>query len=160
MRTAVMLHPPRFGATAAKVDDSAARAIKGVHAVLRFDEGVAVVADNFWTAQRGRDALVVEWDESQALSLDSEAQRAQYRKLAASAGHSLRNDGDETAVLAGANQLVEAVYELPDLAHAAMEPTQSVDAADRARHERGAGRRRSGEGGGFLLACWRRRCRP
>ena len=126
MRTAVMLHPPRFGATPAKVDDSAARAIKGVHAVLRFDAGVAVVADTFWTAQRGRDALQVEWHETQALNLDSEAQRAHYRALAASAGHSLRNDGDVSAVFAGAHQLVEAVYELPYLAHAAMEPLNCV----------------------------------
>lgn len=126
MRNAVMLHGPRFGATPGKVDDRAARAIAGVHAVLRFDEGVAVVADSLWAGLRGRDALVVEWDEARALDLDSSTQRVHYRELAARAGHGLRKDGDVDAALKAAPVVVEAVYELPYLAHAAMEPMNCV----------------------------------
>ena len=126
MRTAVMLHPPRFGAIPAQVDDTAARAIKGVHAVLQLAEGVAVVAENFWAAARGREALKVEWDESRAITLDSQAQRAQYRELADSAGHSLRADGDAAGAFATPHKLVEAVYELPYLAHAALEPMNCI----------------------------------
>lgn len=126
MRSAVILHPPRFGAKPGTIDDSAARAVAGVHAVLRLEQGVAVVADNFWSAQRGRAALRVAWDETQAITLDSETQRQHYRELAASAGQSLRKDGDADAALAAAAHIVEAVYELPYLAHAAMEPMNCV----------------------------------
>lgn len=126
MRTAVMLHPPRFGATPGAVDDSAARASVGVHAVLRFDEGVAVVADTFWHALRGREALKVSWNDSTAVKLDSAAQRQDYRARAARAGHALRNDGDAVAALGKASSVIEAVYEVPYLAHASMEPMNCV----------------------------------
>ena len=60
--TAVVARPPVFGARLASVDDSAARAVKGVKAVLRVPldrgaEGMAVVADGYWQATQGRDAL-------------------------------------------------------------------------------------------------------
>ncbi len=126
MRTAVMLHPPRIGAVPATVDDKAARAIKGVHAVIRLDQGVAVVAENFWAAKRGRDALKVDWDESRAITLDSEDQRTQYRELASRTGHSLRADGDVAAALTTSHKRVEAVYELPYLAHATLEPMNCI----------------------------------
>ena len=61
MLTAVVLHPPRFGATVASLDDRAALAEAGVTAVVPIDEGVAVVAETFADAQRGLRALVVEW---------------------------------------------------------------------------------------------------
>ena len=65
MLTAVVLHPPRFGATVASVDDRAALAEAGVIAVVPIDEGVAVVAETVADAQRGLRALVVEWDDSE-----------------------------------------------------------------------------------------------
>ncbi len=126
MRTALIMHPPRFGATPAKVDDGAARAVPGVHAVIRMDEGVAVVADSFWAAQRGREALVVEWNESQAVTVDSTALRAQYKTLSAQPGQVLRNDGDVSRAFDSAATVIEALYELPYLAHAALEPMNCV----------------------------------
>ncbi len=126
MRTALIMHPPRFGATPAKVDDGAARAVPGVHAVVRLDEGVAVVADSFWAAQRGRDALVVEWNESQAVMVDSTALRAQYKTLSAQPGQVLRNDGDVSGAFDNAATVIDALYELPYLAHAALEPMNCV----------------------------------
>ena len=89
--TAVVAHPPVFGARLASVDDSAARAIKGVKAVLRVPldrgaEGVAVVADGYWPAKQGRDALKLTWDTATVEKVDSEQQLAQYRELASRPG--------------------------------------------------------------------------
>ena len=75
--TAVVARPPVFGARLA-VDDSAARAVKGVKAVLRVPldggaEGVAVVADGYWQATQGRDALQLQWDISAVEKVDSES---------------------------------------------------------------------------------------
>ena len=87
MLTAVVAHPPVFAAKLKSVDDSAAKAIKGVKAVLRVPvdrggEGVAVLADGYWAAKQGRDALKLEWDTSGVEKVDSAKQLAQYRELA------------------------------------------------------------------------------
>src|SRR5256885_10894362 len=66
MLTAIVLHPPRFGAKVASVDDRSALAEPGVRAVVPIDEGVAVVAETFPDAQRGLQALQVEWDDAAA----------------------------------------------------------------------------------------------
>jgi isoquinoline 1-oxidoreductase subunit beta len=89
--TAVVAHPPVFGARLASVDDSAARAVKGVKAVLRVPldrgaEGVAVIADAYWPAKQGRDALKLQWDAAAVEKVDSERQLAQYRELASRPG--------------------------------------------------------------------------
>ncbi len=135
MRTALVLHPPRFGATPASVDDAAARTLPGVHAVLKLNSGVAVVADGFWNARRARDALVVTWDERGASRLDSQDQREQYLALAAQSGRVVRDEGDVAAALTQAERRLEAVYELPYLAHASMEPMNCVVQLGRERAE-------------------------
>jgi isoquinoline 1-oxidoreductase subunit beta len=66
MLTAMVLHPPKFGATAAAVDDRAALAEAGVTTVVRTNDGVAVVGETFDDAQRGLRALRVDWDERNA----------------------------------------------------------------------------------------------
>ncbi|CAN7208715.1 xanthine dehydrogenase family protein molybdopterin-binding subunit [Phyllobacterium sp. LjRoot231] len=123
--TAVVARPPVFGGKIASLDESAARAIKGVKAVLRVPldggaEGVAVVADGYWQATRGRDALALEWNTSAVEKVDSERQLAQYRELATSPGP-LKFDAD-VAPLATAPRQLEAEFIFPYLAHAAMEP--------------------------------------
>ena len=80
MLVAVVAHPPRFGGRVKSVDDKAARAIKGVSDVVVIPNGVAVLASDYWTAKKGRDALKVEWDESKAEKRGSEALMAEYRK--------------------------------------------------------------------------------
>ncbi len=90
MLTAVVAHPPVFGAKLKSVDDSAAKAVKGVKAVLRVPvdrggEGVAVVADGYWPAKLGRDALKLEWDTSAVEKVDTAKLLASYRELAAQA---------------------------------------------------------------------------
>jgi len=128
MLTAVVLHPPKFGATPAAVDDSAALAEPGVTAMIPIEEGVAVVGETFDDAQRGLRALVVDWDDSSAERRSSEELLAEHRRLVESGEQAVvaREDGDVAAALSGAAHVVDAIYELPYLAHAPMEPNNAV----------------------------------
>jgi isoquinoline 1-oxidoreductase beta subunit len=125
MLTAVVARPPVFGAKPKSLDDSAAKAIKGVKAVLRVPtdrggEGVAIIADGYWPAKQGRDALKVEWDTSAVAKPDTTALLAQYRELAAKPGNVAMQA--DMAPLAGAAHKISAEFVFPYLAHAPMEP--------------------------------------
>jgi isoquinoline 1-oxidoreductase beta subunit len=125
MLTAVVAHPPVFAAKLKSVDDSAAKAIKGVKAVLRVPvdrggEGVAVIAEGYWAAKQGRDALKLEWDTSGVEKVDSAKQLAQYRELASKPG--LRKFDADMSKLAGSAHKIDAEFVFPYLAHAPMEP--------------------------------------
>jgi isoquinoline 1-oxidoreductase beta subunit len=143
MLVAVAAHPMRFGATVRSFDATAARAVNGVVDVVQFagdahrSSGVAVLAANTWIAQRGRDALQIEWDESQASHASTDQVFAHYRELARSSGPQASADppdppalptrlaysrGDVTALEPAQLQQLDALYEVPYLAHAAMEP--------------------------------------
>ncbi|MGJ7608695.1 molybdopterin cofactor-binding domain-containing protein [Variovorax sp. LT1R20] len=123
--TAVVAHPPVFGARLSSVDDSAARAVKGVKAVVRIPldrgaEGVAVVADGYWPAKLGRDALKLQWNTAAVEKVDSDKQLVQYRELAGRPGN--RKFDADMAPLANAPRKLEAEFVFPYLAHAPMEP--------------------------------------
>jgi isoquinoline 1-oxidoreductase beta subunit len=125
MLTAVVARPPVFGAKLKSVDDSAAKAVKGVKAVLRVPvdrggEGVAVVADGYWPAKQGRDALKLEWDTSAVEKADSAKLLANYRELAGKPG--LVKHNADVSRLAAAPHRISAEYVFPYLAHAPMEP--------------------------------------
>ncbi|HET7867747.1 MAG TPA: molybdopterin cofactor-binding domain-containing protein, partial [Burkholderiaceae bacterium] len=125
MLTAVVARPPVFAARLKSVDDSAAKAIKGVKAVLRIPvdrggEGVAVIADGYWPAKQGRDALRLQWDSSTVEKADSATQLAQYRELAAKPGP--RKFDADMSGLAHAPHTLSAEFVFPYLAHAPMEP--------------------------------------
>ncbi len=125
MLTAVVAHPPVFAAKLASVDDSAAKAVRGVKAVLRIPvdrggEGVAVIADGYWAAKQGREALKLEWLTDAVEKVDSTQQLAQYRALAAQPGP--RKFDADMSTLAGAAHTIDASYTFPYLAHAPMEP--------------------------------------
>lgn len=126
MLTAVVAHPPRFGAKLKSFNAAKAKAVKGVVAVLAIPTGVAVLARDTWSAKKGRDALVVEWDESQAFKLGSAQILARYHELAGQPGVVARKAGDAEQALAGAAHTLEASYDFPYLAHAAMEPMNCV----------------------------------
>ena len=127
MLTAVVAHPPLFGATLESVDDSNARNIQGVVDVVRLPNAVAVLAKDFWTAKKGRDALQLIWNEDSAFKKSSTQIMAEYRQLAEQGnGLSVRKDGDTVAAFEKAARIVEATYEFPFLAHASMEPMNSV----------------------------------
>ncbi|MDX5433887.1 MAG: xanthine dehydrogenase family protein molybdopterin-binding subunit [Halomonas sp.] len=128
MLIAVAAHPRRFGARVASFDDTKAREVPGVVEVVPFAggphrfEGVAVLAENTWAASQGRNALEIEWDDSQAFSLGSEEIMARYRELAEEEGAIAARHGDVVSALSEPAALIEADYEFPYLAHAAMEP--------------------------------------
>jgi isoquinoline 1-oxidoreductase subunit beta len=126
MLTAVVAHAPRFGATVRSFDATEARAVKGVQDVVQIPTGVAVLADGFWPARQGREKLKIEWDESKAFTAGSDEIMAHYRELAARPGLVARNDGNVDGALSRGAHQVEAVYELPYLAHACMEPLNCV----------------------------------
>ncbi len=120
--TAVVAHPPVFGGKVKSFDDSKAKLVKGVVQVVEIPTGVAVLADNFWNAQQGKKALVVQWDLGGNVNLDSIAQLAEFKKLAASEGKSVVTSGDVVAAMKQAAKIIEAEYIFPYLAHATMEP--------------------------------------
>lgn len=131
MLVAVVAHPPRFGGKVKSFDASKVKAVKGVVDVVAIPTGVAVLARSTWSAKKGRDALVVEWDDSAAFKLSSDTQRQRYRELAATPGLIARKDGQADAVLAqapkaGAGRVIRANVDFPYLAHAAMEPMNCV----------------------------------
>lgn len=129
MLTAVIAHPPTFGARYKSFDASAAEKIKGVRAVLPVDldrgaKGVAVVADGYWPAKLGRDALKIEWDTGGVDKPDTARLLAQYRELAKSGGTLAPGEAFRADVskLGSAPNRLSAEFVFPYLNHAQMEP--------------------------------------
>lgn len=120
--TAVVARAPVFGAKVKSFDAAAAKSIPGVRNVVQVPSGVAVVADHYWAAKLGRDALSVDWDLGDGASLDSAAMQEELARLAATPGMPAAQAGDVTAALPTAAKTVAAVYAVPYLAHAPMEP--------------------------------------
>ncbi|MEZ5704743.1 MAG: xanthine dehydrogenase family protein molybdopterin-binding subunit [Burkholderiaceae bacterium] len=119
MMVAVMARAPLPGAKVVKVDDSAAKAVKGVKQVITLPSGVAVLASGYWAAKKGRDALKVDWDLGANTGLSSEKVTAMLTEGASKPGAVAKQEG---AAGAKAERMVEATYEAPYLAHACMEP--------------------------------------
>ncbi len=117
---------PVYGGRVRSYDDSAARAIDGVVKTKQISSGVVVLARDYWTARKGRDALRVEWDEGPNAALSSEGFYREYRELAEQPGMLAENIGDAAAALADAGRTLEATYEMPYLAHATMEPMNAT----------------------------------
>ncbi len=131
--TAVVARCPVPGGKLKSFDAGPAKAVKGVREVFAIHSGVAVVADSFWAAKQGRDALAIQWDEGANARLDSAAVRAGLERALKKKGVVARTEGDVTKALKGAARKIEAVYEVPYLAHACMEPmncTARVTAED------------------------------
>lgn len=123
-----------FGGKPVKVDAARARAMPGVKKVVqvgwspdesaaaRAQYGVAVVANHYWQALNARRALAVEWDEGSNASLSSEEISARLAELSSKPGVEARREGDAAAAMRSATKKIEAIYEVPYLAHATMEP--------------------------------------
>jgi isoquinoline 1-oxidoreductase beta subunit len=123
---ALLKRAPLFGATVQSFDASAATAVPGVVKVVQVPQGVAVVATGFWAAKQGRDALKVQWDNSNAEKRSSTAIMDEYRRLADQPAPSARNDGDSAQAIRNAAHKLSASFEFPFLAHAPMEPLDAV----------------------------------
>ena len=126
MLVALLKRPPLFDATVKSFDATAAARVPGVVKVVQVPRGVAVIAKSFWAAKQGRDALVVEWDESKAEKRSSAALMEEYRRLADQPATSARKEGDAARAIKDAAHRVSATFEFPYLAHAPMEPLDAV----------------------------------
>jgi isoquinoline 1-oxidoreductase beta subunit len=122
LRTAVVARPPAFGAKLVKFDGAAALKVPGVEQVVPTATGVAVVAKHFWAAKLGRDALVVEWSKPDGGGVDTVKQLAEFREMAQKPGMIVSEKGKVDAALGKAKARFTAVYDVPYLAHATMEP--------------------------------------
>jgi isoquinoline 1-oxidoreductase subunit beta len=122
MLVAVVARSPVFGGRIRAVDTARARAVEGVRNVLLIDSGVAVVAEDFWSARKGREALAIDWEAGPATAASSGDIRAKLEQALEKEGAVARRDGDVARELKKAATRVEAVYEVPYLAHACMEP--------------------------------------
>ncbi|MEN2991520.1 xanthine dehydrogenase family protein molybdopterin-binding subunit [Tistrella sp. BH-R2-4] len=122
MVVAVVAHPPRFGGRVKAFDASQALAVRGVLAVREVPTGVAVYAESTWPAIKARELLDITWDDSAAEMRGTEQILADFSALAKGPGAVAATHGDAQAVLAAADQVVEAEFQFPYLAHAPMEP--------------------------------------
>jgi isoquinoline 1-oxidoreductase beta subunit len=126
MLVALVARSPVCGGKVKSFNADKAKAVPGVRHVVAIERGVAVVADGFWPAKLGREALEIVWDEGPLATLDSAVQGKHYAELAQRPGAVARKEGDVTAALGKAAKKFEAVYDLPYLAHATMEPMNCV----------------------------------
>ncbi|HWI86880.1 MAG TPA: xanthine dehydrogenase family protein molybdopterin-binding subunit [Sphingomonas sp.] len=131
MKIAALAQSPVLGGTLKSLDDSAALKVRGVRQIVRLPDAVAVVADHYWGARKGLEALTLEWTEGANATLDQAAIVATYAQASARQGMEAPGKGTADAAarskaMTGAVQRVKAVYRQPFLAHAPMEPGNCV----------------------------------
>ena len=126
MQYAVLERCPVFEGKVASFDATAAKAVPGVKQVVHISNGVAVVADNTWSAMQGRKALKVQWNEGAMANTSSATIHKMFADLLGKPGAEALNTGDAEVTLAGAAKKIEALYDAPYLSHAPMEPHSCV----------------------------------
>jgi isoquinoline 1-oxidoreductase beta subunit len=122
VKIATLAQSPVFGGRVKSVDDTAAKAVKGVRQIVRLDDAVAVVADHMGAAKKGLAALNVEWDDGPHAKLNTAEIASELEKATLTSGAVAQNIGNVEAALASAVTKVEAAFQVPFLAHATMEP--------------------------------------
>lgn len=122
MKVAAVAISPVLGGTAKTVDEKAALAVKGVRQVVNIGEAVAVVADHMGAAKKGVEAAAITWDDGPNATVNSADILKQLETESQKPGVVARNVGDVEKAFAGAAKRLDAVYQVPFLAHAAMEP--------------------------------------
>ena len=122
MKIATVAASPVLGGKLAELDDSKAKAIAGVHQIVRLDDAVAVVADHMWAAKQGLAALVIRWDDGPNGTISTADVVRELDAASQQPGVVARKQGDPAAALAGAASRMEAVYQVPFLAHTTLEP--------------------------------------
>ncbi|HWW69297.1 MAG TPA: xanthine dehydrogenase family protein molybdopterin-binding subunit [Duganella sp.] len=122
MKVAVAAASPVVGGKLKSVKDAKARKMRGVRDVVKLDNAVAVVADNYWYAKQALAALEITWDEDRYAKLSTDDVRTIMLDALKKPGKVARDDGDALKVIAADGKRVEAIYINPMLAHATMEP--------------------------------------
>ncbi|HXE60885.1 MAG TPA: xanthine dehydrogenase family protein molybdopterin-binding subunit [Gemmatimonadaceae bacterium] len=120
MLVALVKRCPVFGGKVARFDAAKAKAVPGVRHVVQISSGVAVLADGYWPAYKGRDALTVEWDLGPNATVDTAGIWKMFEDRIAQPLAVVRDTGNVAA--ADPDKTVDAEYRLPFLAHATMEP--------------------------------------
>jgi isoquinoline 1-oxidoreductase subunit beta len=136
---ATVVHCPYFGGDLKSLDDRAARAVKGVRDVIKLPKpnvesgltryqvaAVAVIADDTWSAFKGRAALKITWEPGPHADRSSELLIERAQQALSGAMQPLRNDGDIELALTSAHRKVEAEYRMPFLSHATLEPQNAL----------------------------------
>ena len=126
MLTCVIVRSPRFGGKVNSFDGAPALAVRGVREVFIVPQGVAVLAEGYWQARKGANALRVEWDDAAAEMRGSAAMIETFKALADGPGAVARTEGDADAGLDKASKVIEATFTFPYLAHAPLEPNDCV----------------------------------
>jgi len=127
MMMASIVQCPIFLGKVKSVDSAAAEKMRGVKGIVKQDDFVAVVADNWWRANQAAKALKIEWDGGKYANASDDTVRAMLKEgLEAKDLPSARKIGDTDAALASAAKVVEAEYDSPYLSHAPMEPMTST----------------------------------
>jgi isoquinoline 1-oxidoreductase beta subunit len=122
VKIATLAQSPVFGGRVKHVDDAAAKAVKGVRQIVRLDDAVAIVADHMGAAKKGLAALVIEWDDGAHAKLKTDDILHDLERATQNPGAVAQNVGDVAKAMPSAATKVEASYQVPFLAHAAMEP--------------------------------------
>jgi isoquinoline 1-oxidoreductase beta subunit len=122
VKIATLAQSPVFGGRVRSVDDAAAMAVKGVRQIVRLDDAVAVVADHMGAAKKGLSALKIEWDDGPNARLTTSDVARELEEATLKPGAVAQNIGDAERALADAATKVDAIYQVPFLAHATMEP--------------------------------------
>jgi isoquinoline 1-oxidoreductase beta subunit len=122
VKIATLAQSPVFGGRVKSVDDTAAKAVKGVRQIVRLDDAVTVVADHMGAAKKGLAALAIEWDDGPHAKLDTAHVASELEQATLKSGAVAQSIGDVDKALASAVTKVEAIYQVPFLAHATMEP--------------------------------------
>jgi isoquinoline 1-oxidoreductase beta subunit len=122
VKVATLMQSPVAGGRVKSVNDTAAKAVKGVRQIVKLDDAVAVVADHMGAAKKGLEALKIEWDEGQNATLSTADIAHDLEQATLGSGAVAQTIGDTEKAMASAATKVEAIYQLPFLAHATMEP--------------------------------------
>ena len=125
--TALPLFPPSFTGKVVSVDDGDALAVRGVRKVVALDDVVYVLAEGYWPAKTGVEALKVQWDLGAGADFSTDKAFETFRSAAAEGrGATVEDRGDVAAVFDAAAKVVEVTLEAPYLAHATMEPMNAT----------------------------------
>ena len=122
VKVATLAQSPVFGGRVKSLDDTSAKAVKGVRQIVRLDDAVAVVADHMGAAKKGLAALKIEWDDGPHAKLTTADVAHALEQATLASGAVAQNIGDAEKAMTGAATKIEATYQVPFLAHATMEP--------------------------------------
>jgi isoquinoline 1-oxidoreductase beta subunit len=126
MMTALIARSPVFGGKLVSFDATETLQVPGVKGALQVPSGVAIIAERFWPAKLGRDKLKTKWDDGENANLSTAKMLSDFSAQSASPGSLAKKVGDPQSALASAGKKITAEYDVPYLAHAMMEPLNSV----------------------------------